>query len=151
MQWYGVFGNKLYDRPLYYLDRFLTNADYRKGIQPWTEQNHSTTTPRIGVDNNGLDRGLVDNAIPQSDRWLESGTYVRLRNLEIGYTVGSKYLNTIGFRSARVYVSGQNLITLTKYKGLDPDITGPNIFERGLDYGQYPALRILSAGLQFSF
>ncbi len=151
MQWYGVFGNKVYDRPRFFLDRFLTNADYRKGIQPWTPENHSTTTPRIGVDNNGLDRGLVDNAIPQSDRWLESGTYVRLRNLELGYTFSNKYLKPIGFKSARIYVSGQNLLTLTKYKGLDPDITGPNIFERGLDYGQYPALRILSAGLQFGF
>jgi TonB-dependent starch-binding outer membrane protein SusC len=151
MQWYGVFGNKIYDRPRYFLDRFLTNADYRNGIEPWTATNHSTTTPRIGVDNNGLDRGLVDNAIPQSDRWLESGTYVRLRNVEIGYNIAPKALGRIGFRSARIYVSGQNLLTITKYKGLDPDITGPNIFERGLDYGQYPSLRILSAGVQFGF
>jgi TonB-linked SusC/RagA family outer membrane protein len=151
MQWYGVAGNKIYNRERYYLDRFLTNADYRKGIQPWTEQNHSTTTPRIGVDNNGADRGLVENAIPQSDRWLESGSYLRLRNLEIGYTFSKGYLERVGFTSARFYVSGQNLITITGYTGLDPDITGPNIYERGLDYGQFPALRIISAGLQFGF
>lgn len=149
MQWYGVFGNKIYNRERYYLDRFLTNADYRKGIEPWTAENHSTTTPRIGVDNNGADRGLIENAIPQSDRWLESGSYLRLRNLEAGYTFSKRSLGQIGFTSARVFVSGQNLLTFTKYLGLDPDITGPNIYERGLDYGQYPALRILSVGVQF--
>jgi TonB-linked SusC/RagA family outer membrane protein len=151
MQWYGVVGNKIYDRPRYFLDRFLTNADYRTDIEPWTAQNHSTTTPRIGVDNNGADRGLVENAIPQSDRWLENGSYLRLRNLEIGYTFAKNSLQRMGFTSARVFVNGQNLVTFTKYLGLDPDITGPNIYERGLDYGQYPALRILSAGVQFGF
>jgi hypothetical protein len=50
-----------------------------------------------------------------------------------------------------VFVSGQNLITFTKYTGLDPDITGVNIFERGLDNGQYPALRIITAGISFGF
>ena len=57
----------------------------------------------------------------------------------------------MGFKTARVFVSGQNLLTFTKYTGLDPDITGVNIYERGLDAGQYPALRIYSAGLQFGF
>ena len=54
-------------------------------------------------------------------------------------------------QDTRVFVSGQNLFTFTAYKGLDPDITGVNIFERGLDNGQYPALRIISAGIRFGF
>ena len=89
--------------------------------------------------------------MPQTDRWLESGSYLRLRNIEVGYTVGADYLNRIGFASARIYIGAQNLLTITKYKGLDPDIVGPNIFERGLDYGQYPALRIYTVGVQFGF
>ena len=60
-------------------------------------------------------------------------------------------LDKIGMSSSRIFVSGQNLLTITKYSGLDPDITGVNIFERGLDNGQYPALRIISAGLRFGF
>jgi hypothetical protein len=74
-----------------------------------------------------------------------------LRNLEIAYTINKNALKRIGFKNSRVFISGQNLLTLTKYEGLDPDITGVNIFERGLDNGQYPALRIISAGINFGF
>jgi TonB-linked SusC/RagA family outer membrane protein len=153
MQWYGVFGNKIYDRPLYNLDKLGPNDNqaYRNGIQPWTAQN-SGNLPRIGIVAPGSpDDGLQNNSLPQTDRWLESGSYVRLKIIEIGYTFGKSQLSRIGFNSARVYLSGQNLITITKYKGLDPDIVGPNIFERGLDNGQYPALRIYSLGVQFGF
>jgi len=60
-------------------------------------------------------------------------------------------MSRLGLQSARVFVSGQNLLTFTDYTGLDPDIAGVNIFERGLDNGQYPALRMYSVGLQFGF
>jgi len=89
--------------------------------------------------------------LPQSDRWLESGSYLRLRNLEFAYTFSKESLKRIGFTSSRIFLSGQNLFTITNYKGLDPDIAGVNIFERGLDNGQYPALRIFSAGINFGF
>src|SRR5690606_31236780 len=128
------------------------NQAYRKGLTPWTTANPNTETPRIGIIAPGSpDEGLQNNSLPQSDRWLEDGSYLRLRNLEIGYTLPDNYMNRIGFKNARIYVSGQNLLTITKYKGLDPDITGVNIFERGLDAGQYPSLRIYSVGLQFGF
>jgi hypothetical protein len=154
MQWYGLFGNKLYNRPLYNLDKLGPNDNqaYRSGIQPWTPQNPNTDIPRIGIVSPGApDDGLQNNALPQTDRWLESGSYVRLKNIEIGYALSGDYLKKIGFTTARIYLSGQNLITITDYKGLDPDIVGPNIFERGLDNGQYPALRIYTIGIQFGF
>jgi len=150
MQWYGVFGNKLYNRPRWWTDRFDENANYRSSIQPWTTANPSTEVPRIGF-NGAIDQGIQFNAFPQTDRWLESGTYVRLRNLQIGYALPTALLTRIGFQSASVYISGQNLLTFTGYTGLDPDVAGVNIFERGLDNGQYPALRIYSVGLQFGF
>ncbi len=154
MQWYGVFGNKLYNRPLYNLDKLGPNDNqaYRRGIQPWTAGNTNTNIPRLGIVSPGHnDDGLQFNALPQSDRWLESGSYIRLRNLQLGYFLPGSFLSKAGFNSAQIYLSGQNLLTSTKYKGLDPDITGVNIFERGLDNGQYPALRIYSIGLQFKF
>jgi hypothetical protein len=89
--------------------------------------------------------------LPQTDRWLENGSYLRLRNLEIGYTLDKNVLRRTGFNNARFFVSGQNLLTFTSYTGLDPDIVGVNIFERGLDNGQYPALRIFSVGVNFGF
>ena len=154
MQWYGVFGNKLYNRPLYNMDKLGPNDNqaYRKGIKPWTAADPNTDLPRIGIITPGNpDDGLQYNSLPQTDRWLEDGSYVRLRNVQLGYTIPGSFLEKAGFLSAQLYISGQNLLTITKYKGLDPDIAGVNIFERGLDNGQYPALRIYSIGLQFKF
>ncbi|RYZ52130.1 MAG: SusC/RagA family TonB-linked outer membrane protein, partial [Sphingobacteriales bacterium] len=149
MQWYGVVGNQLYNRPRYQVDRMDQNTNFRKGASPWTPQNTGTDMPRAAIG--APDQGIQFNVLPQTDRWLESGSYLRLRNIEIGYTLPRASLSRIGFNSARVFVSGQNLLTITGYSGLDPDITGVNIFERGLDNGQYPALRIFSAGISFGF
>lgn len=149
MQWYAVVGNDLYNRPRYQVDRMDQNTNFRKGANPWTAQNTNTGMPRAAIG--APDQGIQYNVLPQTDRWLESGSYLRLRNIELGYTIPKSALNNIGFTSARVFVSAQNLLTFTSYSGLDPDITGVNIFERGLDNGQYPALRILSAGLNFGF
>lgn len=149
MQWYAVAGNDLYNRPRYQVDRMDQNTNFRKGANPWTPQNTNTDIPRAAMG--APDQGIQYNVLPQTDRWLESGSYLRLRNLELGYTIPKNTLNHIGFTSARVFVSAQNLLTITSYSGLDPDITGVNIFERGLDNGQYPALRILSAGINFGF
>ena len=152
MQWYGVAGNKLYNRPRYTVDRMNENTNFRKGATFWTPQNPSTEWPRAAIRNSTIaDQGLDFNALPQSDRWLESGSYLRLRNIELAYTIGKNALRRIGFNNARVFLNGQNLLTFTGYTGLDPDITGVNIFERGLDNGQYPALRIISAGVSFGF
>ncbi|RYY53114.1 MAG: TonB-dependent receptor, partial [Chitinophagaceae bacterium] len=149
MQWYGVVGNQLYNRPRYTVDRMDQNTNFREGATFWTAQDPSGEWPRAAI--NSPDKGLQYNALPQSDRWLEDGDYLRLRNLEIAYTISKKTLAKWKMQDTRVFVSGQNLFTFTAYKGLDPDITGVNIFERGLDNGQYPALRIISAGIRFGF
>jgi TonB-linked SusC/RagA family outer membrane protein len=152
MQWYAVVGNELYNRPRYSVDRMDQNTNFRKGSTFWTAQNPSTEWPRAAIRNtSAADKGLDFNALPQSDRWLEDGSYLRLRNIELAYTFGKSDLTRLGFHNIRIFVSGQNLLTITDYKGLDPDITGVNIFERGLDNGQYPALRIISAGVNFGF
>ena len=149
MQWYAVVGNKLYNRPRYQVDRMDQNTNFREGATFWTTQNPSSEWPRAAIG--APDQGIQYNVLPQSDRWLEDGSYLRLRNLEVAYNFSKSALSRIGFNNSRVFVSGQNLLTFTKYKGLDPDIAGVNIFERGLDNGQYPALRIISAGVSFGF
>ncbi len=149
MQWYAVVGNQLYNRPRYQIDRMDQNTNFRKDAMPWTPQNTNTDMPRAAIG--APDQGIQFNVLPQTDRWLESGSYLRLRNIELGYNISKSALTRVGFTNARVFISGQNLLTFTKYTGLDPDITGVNIFERGLDNGQYPALRIISAGVNFGF
>jgi len=87
----------------------------------------------------------------QTDRWLENGSYVRIRNVELGYALPKSLMNKINFSSARIYVSGQNLYTFTKYKGLDPDVQGTGVISRGFDAGNWPASRIISLGIQADF
>ncbi|MES2646389.1 MAG: TonB-dependent receptor [Bacteroidota bacterium] len=149
MQWYGVVGNELYNRPRYTVDRMDQNTNFRKDATYWTVQNPGNDWPRAAIG--APDQGIQYNVLPQSDRWLESGSYLRLRNLELAYNLGKNTLKRIGFNNSRLFISGQNLFTITNYSGIDPDITGVNIFERGLDNGQYPALRIVTIGLSFGF
>ena len=94
---------------------------------------------------------MVDNARFASDRWLEDGSYVRLRNVQLGYNFNDSFLDKVGMHNLRIYVSGQNLFTITDYSGLDPDVQGNGILERGVDIGNWPASRILSIGLNVEF
>lgn len=149
LQFIGVFGDKLYNDIRRVLDSYqLTN--FRKNIDPWSPTNTNGKDPRLAVDQ-PTDPGVSQNNMPQSDRWLENGSYVRLRNVEIGYTLPTNLLSKVNFSSARLYISGQNLFTITKYKGLDPDVQGSGILERGFDVGNWPNSRVISIGLQGEF
>jgi TonB-dependent starch-binding outer membrane protein SusC len=148
LQLIGVFGNTVFNGVRQVLDGYQ-NTNFRSDINPWTPENRNTTDPRIGVATN--DPALTENAIFSSDRWLESGSYVRIRNLEIGYALPTPLLNRVGVNMARVFISGQNLLTFTRYSGLDPDVTGAGLLERGFDAGNWPTSRVYSAGINFGF
>jgi TonB-dependent starch-binding outer membrane protein SusC len=84
------------------------------------------------------------NKLP-STWYLENGAYFRLKNLQIGYNIPLKK-----FSKFRIYVSGQNLFTLTKYRGLDPEVEG-DMFDPGVDQQSFPNLRTYSAGISLTF
>ena len=149
IQFIGVFGNKIYDDVRHQLDSYEF-ANFRSDINPWSPSNKNTSDPRLAVDNPD-DPEIAINNIGNTDRWLESGSYFRLRNVELGYTFSSALLKRISFSSAKIFISGQNLFTITKYKGLDPDISNGDILQRGFDAGFWPSSRIYSAGIQFEF
>ncbi len=144
----GIFGNTLFNSVRSQLDSYQ-NTNFRADVNPWTPDNPNTDDPRIGVSNN--DQGLVDNARSNTDRWLEDGSYLRLRNLQIGYTLPDAALERLSITNLRLYLTGQNLVTLTKYTGLDPDVQGNGILERGVDNGNWPSSRIVSLGLNLNF
>lgn len=86
--------------------------------------------------------------------WVEDASFLRLRNLQIGYTLPSNLLNSIGISHMRVYVGGENLFVITKYRGYDPEVSSldPLGGESGLvDEGRYPIPRIMTVGLNVSF
>jgi hypothetical protein len=90
-----------------------------------------------------------------SDRFLESGSYLRCKSLQLGYSFKMQAIQSIGIKSLRAYISFDNLFTITNYSGLNPDlgvIAGQNIFSRGVDYSytNYPLARVSTIGIQLS-
>ena len=141
----GQAGNKVFNG----VYRDLMGLQYSNGsvdaLNYWTPANTATNVPRpiIGDPNaNGRD----------SDRFVESGSYLKLQNFQFGYNVPSTVLKKLkGIESARFYVSGQNVFFLTGYKGYDPDFSSDGLFSRGYDYGSYPNPRTFMAGVQVGF
>ena len=148
VQLIGVFGYSIYNDVRRNLDGYQ-NVNFRADVSPWSPTNTNTTDPRIGLA--AGNQGIVANNFSYTDRWLENASYTRLRNVEVGYAIPSQVLNRLKVRNARVYVSGQNMFTITKYSGLDPDVTGANIQERGLDNGHWPSPRVVSVGITGDF
>ncbi len=112
-------------------------------IDRWTGEGSTNEHPRLttGPTNNNL----------FSDYYVEDGSFVRLRNLQFGYTLPSTLLRKIHLESLRIYVAANNLITLTRYMGFDPDLGSSSVLSAGVDYGMYPQARSLMGGLQIKF
>lgn len=112
-------------------------------IDRWTGPGSTNEHPRLttGPTNNNL----------FSDYYVEDGSFVRLRNIQFGYTVPSAVLRKIQVESLRVYVAANNLVTLTRYMGFDPDLGASNVLSAGVDYGMYPQARSIMSGLQIKF
>ncbi|MET4105036.1 TonB-dependent receptor [Hymenobacter sp. UYP22] len=151
----GVQGNDILNTGRYWLDRTDDNGNYRKGFSPWTPTNPSTTTPRAIISGAPAGRqeatAAGDNARINSTRWLEDGSYLRLKNLQIGYTIPKSLTEQVkGLGSLRFYVTGQNLFTVTDYTGYDPEVVG-GVLSRGVDEGSYPNIRTVSIGAQLGF
>jgi hypothetical protein len=88
-----------------------------------------------------------------SDRYIEDGSFLRIKNISLGYTIPQKFSTKYGIQTLKVYTNIQNLVTFTKYTGFDPEIgqdtLDPYVF--GLDNGRYPSPRIISLGLNITF
>lgn len=116
-------------------------------LQRWQNPGDITNIPRAtGLDPNRNNR--VD-----SDRWMEDGSFVRLKNLSIGYTLPRTVLQSIGVRQFRIYAMAQNLVTWTKYTGWDPELNsnpGANI-ARNYDFLTFPQARTITIGLNVGF
>lgn len=128
--------NKIYPSGQYWYDD-VTNVKVA---------NPDAVLPRASIqDPNDNDR--------ISDRYIEDGSYVRLKNITLGYTFPGKMVKKWGLNNLRVYANIQNLLTLTGYSGYDPEIgastQSANVY--GLDYGRYPSPTVYSFGLNVSF
>jgi TonB-linked SusC/RagA family outer membrane protein len=149
---FGTFGNEIFDvqKEFYVFRNFSTNVRSDLLTDSWTPTNQDAKYPRLDVNDN------QSNAL--SDFYIEDGSYVRLRSLQLGYNVPPRFARWLS--ATRVYVQAENLFTLTGYPGLDPALPAANVFGpagdirdqyRGVDRGSYPTNRMFSLGLVTSF
>jgi TonB-dependent starch-binding outer membrane protein SusC len=136
----GAAGNKIF-QGLRRLDILTSNYSTR-AMSRWHGEGTSSDFPRLtDSDPNG-------NFSKMSNFYLENGDYLRLKVVQLGYTLPNKLFSKIGVSRFRIYVTAENLFTLTKYTGYDPEVGG-GIF--GIDKGQYPQARSILGGVQLSF
>lgn len=146
----GVAGNLIFNEGRWWTGRYDDNANYRTDEKFWTEANSSNSVPRP------RHADPTRNPVYNSDRWIEKGDYFRLKNVQIGYSFPQELMGkTRILTSLRLYATGQNLLTVTKYTGYDPEVTGflgnSGFFGRGMDIGNFPVLRSMSIGIQAGF
>jgi TonB-dependent starch-binding outer membrane protein SusC len=154
MFWYGSQGNDIWNQVKYWTDFFpsFNGAKSNTAVHnSWTPDNTNAKAP-IQENTSTFSTDGVPNSY-----YVEDGSYLRLRSLQVGYTLPVEIVQRVGVRNLRVYVQGNNLVTFTGYSGPDPEIGfftgsgaggGPTNF--GIDEGQYPTPRQILFGISFS-
>ena len=112
-------------------------------LDAWTPDNTNTDMPRAVL-------GDPNNNTRESTRYLENGNFVRMRQLQLGYTFPTDWMKKLYIERCRLYVSGENLFTITNYSGNDPEFSS-SILNTGVDSFVYPFTRSYVVGLQVTF
>ncbi len=141
---YGVAGVEMIDATRRY---DLPNANYQTyALGRWTGEGSSNSQPRVAWSDGNNNRGNF------SDYMVQDADYLRLKNLQIGYNLPKSVLNRMKIERMRLYVSGDNLLTFTKYTGFEPEIgNSDDVFRTGVDQGVYPQARVVSIGANITF
>jgi hypothetical protein len=146
----GSYGNEIVNsmrQTLYNSKMFETNISRDMAVNSWTPNNPNSNVPRL----NAAD--LNKNTENFSDLYVEDGSYLRMKNIQLGYTIPSAQSKKFGVNNFRVYTTIDNLLTFTKYTGLDPELFGlyGNPFYYGVDMVNYPQPTTYSVGVNINF
>lgn len=143
----GATGNKIF-QALRRLD--IGSANFQtSALGRWTGEGTSNSFPRLTTNDTNK------NFTNPSDFYLEDGDYIRFKTIQFGYTLPQDVLNTVGISKIRLYITGENLFTFTKYTGFDPEIGGTGnelaggVF--GIDRGYYPQAKSAMLGINLQF
>ena len=138
--------NSMY-QSLYSTDMFESNISRDMALNHWSAENPDSNLPRLGATDSNK------NALLFSDRMVEDGSYLRIKQIQLGYTLPERISQKACIKSLRVFASVDNLYTFTKYTGLDPEIYSfnSNPLCYGIDMVNYPQPRTFSFGLNVTF
>ncbi len=142
MNWYAALGHEIMNGSRAVAYGYGRHKDL---VASWSERNQDSPIPAYRGDVKGH-----PNYAAHTDFWLEDGSFLRLRNVTLGYTLPKAIMQKAKIDKLRFYVSAQNLFTITKYNGYDPEIGG-GVSSRGLDKGNYPISALFTLGLNVSF
>ncbi len=154
LYFYGVYGNKIDNYTESALESFqnrgftgVDNVSEKYNNNHWTPTNPSNRYAKASYNDDA-----IGDDVPSST-WIEDGSFLKLKNVTVGYTFHSDLLKKAMISKVRVYVSSQNLFTITKYTGLDPEIglQNGNATQNGLDNGAYPSSRFYTVGVNVIF
>lgn len=141
----GVTGNKIYNATRLELEDVTRGTNYlATTLDYWTPNNTDASVPRLTWNDTNR------NSRSESDRFLEDGSYFRLRSVQVGYTIPTSLLKGL-IQNARVYVNAENLFTITSYSGYTPDVNASSVYSRGFDEFIYPSNRTFMLGLNVTF
>jgi hypothetical protein len=148
----GAYGFEIYNVAFHDIEGFYRPFNLTKDFYDnrWTGEGTSNDYPRASWSGS-------NNNVRVSTRFLRDGSYTRLKNLQVGYNFPTSATDKLNIGSLRVYVSALNLLTFTKYPGLDPEMTtsdnasGEGDLARGMDWGTYPVAKSFNFGLNLSF
>jgi TonB-dependent starch-binding outer membrane protein SusC len=153
----GSYGNDIFNQGRIRLESPYEGTSIRL-LDRWTETNQNTDVPAFIDQVTRQNAALVSKVSLGSDagrlqRYVEDGSYVRLKNVTLGYSLPSSIIDRIGIAKIRAYVSGTNLITLTKYTGYDPEVSAYNSNDAqiGVDLSNYPTARTITFGIDVTF
>ena len=135
----GVYGNDIYRGYTRYDFEFVNQPNSR--LNRWTGEGTTNEEPRVVWGDPNQNARI-------SDYFVEDGSFLRIKNVQIGYSLPQGVLSKLKLSKLRIYASGTNLYAFTSYSGLDPEIGNRGSLEIGIDRGFYPAPRIWQAGVQ---
>lgn len=141
MNWYASVGAEIINGTKADAYARFRHADL---VNMWTADNPASNIPFVVDRNHPNARGITD-------RFVEDGSYLRLKLITVGYTLPKQVSTAVGITKLRVYLSGQNPLTFTKYTGYDPEIGGNNVAQRGLDTSRFPLTSLYSLGVNVAF
>ena len=143
----GVYGGDIYNANRIWSEGMAVAYNQStETLNRWTGEGTSNTMPRAVFND-------PNKNIRPSDRFVEDGSYLRVKNVTLGYSFPKMMIERLKMSSARLYVSGANLLTFTKYKGFDPEVrnSNDNGSATGIDLSTYPVTRTISIGANISF
>lgn len=145
---YGVYGNQIWNDVLWWTDFYQSFAGGKSKTalyDSWTPDHKNAKTAIQEI------KGTFSTSGIPNSYYVESGSYLRAKNVMLGYTFSLNALQRIGIERLRIYLQAGNLFTITNYSGVDPEVVGNGVTDNGIDTGAYPSTRQYIFGINLKF